>query len=297
MKNCPRCDFVNDDSAKFCKQCGEKLEILQKEDINTCPHCGKELPKGALFCKHCGTPVKQTQKQNNNQKPESASPKRQTFTDVNNTRNTRASTSSTQYQAETSKPKGGNQNVHPLVLGLCLAIVVIVFIAFIALSSTGANDNITSNNSNQNYATENDSYEEEYNDNNLTNGFETSQNSDKNTASEEEAQENINTAENEEYILPNSNVDYLTEADISGLTLQEINYAKNEIYARHGRRFKSQELMNYFTSKSWYKGIYDPDDFDANYSDDALNDYEKKNAEFLRSVEYSMNPNGYELDK
>lgn len=55
--------------------------------------------------------------------------------------------------------------------------------------------------------------------------------------------------------------------------------------------------MDYFTSKTWYEGIYDPDDFDTNYSDDALNDYEKKNAEFLRSVEYSMTPNGYELDK
>lgn len=128
---------------------------------------------------------------------------------------------------------------------------------------------------------------------NFTNSFGSFLNSDNNTASEEEAQENINIAENEEYILANSNVDYLTETDITGLTLQEINYAKNEIYARHGRRFESQELMNYFTSKSWYEGIYDPDDFDANYSDDVLNDYEKKNAEFLRSVEYSMNPNGY----
>lgn len=132
---------------------------------------------------------------------------------------------------------------------------------------------------------------------NITNSFRLFMNSDNNTASEEEVQENINTAENEEYILANSNVDYLTETDITGLTLQEINYAKNEIYARHGRRFESQELMNYFTSKSWYEGIYDPDDFDANYSDDVLNDYEKKNAEFLRSVEYSMNPNGYELDR
>lgn len=132
---------------------------------------------------------------------------------------------------------------------------------------------------------------------NFTNSFGSFLNSDNNTASEEEAQENIYIAENEEYILANSNVDYLTETDITGLTLQEINYAKNEIYARHGRRFESQELMNYFTSKSWYEGIYDPDDFDANYSDDVLNDYEKKNAEFLRSVEYSMNPNGYELDR
>lgn len=132
---------------------------------------------------------------------------------------------------------------------------------------------------------------------NLSNSFSISSNTGENDAGEEELQENLNTDEDDEYILPNSNVEYLTEADIAELTLQEINYAKNEIYARHGRRFKSQELMDYFTSKSWYEGIYDPDDFDTNYSDDALNDYEKKNAEFLRSVEYSMTPNGYELDK
>ena len=132
---------------------------------------------------------------------------------------------------------------------------------------------------------------------NLTNIFSTSSNTEENATREDESHENRNSNENDEYILPNSNVEYLTEADIAELTLQEINYAKNEIYARHGRRFDSQELMDYFTSKSWYEGLYDPDIFDANYSEDTLNDYEKKNAEFLRSVEYAMNPNGYELDK
>ena len=58
--------------------------------------------------------------------------------------------------------------------------------------------------------------------------------------------------------------------------------------------FHSQGIESNFTIGS---EEYDPDDFDANYSDDVLNDYEKKNAEFLRSVEYSMNPNGYELDR
>ena len=164
MKNCPRCDFVNDDSAKFCKQCGEKLDILQKENINTCPHCGKKLPKDAMFCKHCGTQVKQMQKQQINQKKEFASLKKQTFTDVNNARNTRTSTSSTQHQSAISQPKG-IPNIHSLVLGLCLATVVIAFVAFIALSSTDSGENATSDNSRQNYATKNDSYGEEYNDN------------------------------------------------------------------------------------------------------------------------------------
>ncbi len=99
------------------------------------------------------------------------------------------------------------------------------------------------------------------------------------------------------YIIPNSDVEYLTDSDVSGLNLQEINYAKNEIYARHGRKFESQELDDYFSSKSWYEGIYEPGDFDENYSQTALSDCEKKNAKMLSDIEHSMNPKGYELDK
>ena len=58
----------------------------------------------------------------------------------------------------------------------------------------------------------------------------------------------------DDYVIPHSDTVLLTNSDIAGLSLQEINYAKNEIYARHGRRFKSQELQNYFNSKSWYNG-------------------------------------------
>lgn len=99
----------------------------------------------------------------------------------------------------------------------------------------------------------------------------------------------------DDYILPESNTRYLTDADVDGLSLREINYAKNEIYARHGRKFDSQELQDYFNSKSWYTGKYDPADFDKNYSG-TLNDYEKKNAEFLREKEFSISPDGYKLD-
>ena len=96
----------------------------------------------------------------------------------------------------------------------------------------------------------------------------------------------------QDYIFPDSDSRYLTDADVAGLTLQEINYGKNEIYARHGRKFKSQELTNYFESKSWYNGIYEPDDFDANYSG-LLNEYEKRNAEFLSEKEHERDAQGY----
>lgn len=99
-----------------------------------------------------------------------------------------------------------------------------------------------------------------------------------------------------EYIIEDSASRYLTDADVKGLTLQEINYAKNEIYARHGRRFKSQELQDYFDSTSWYVGKYSPEDFDQNYSGRVLNDFEKKNADFLSEKEFAIAPNGYQLD-
>lgn len=94
-----------------------------------------------------------------------------------------------------------------------------------------------------------------------------------------------------DYIIPYSDSVLLTDDDVKDLTLQEINYAKNEIYARHGRRFDSQELQDYFNSKSWYHGTVDAKDFDGG---SYLSDIENKNAAFLSSVENKLGP--YKLD-
>lgn len=117
------------------------------------------------------------------------------------------------------------------------------------------------------------------------------------TESEEDEIEEEDETEESEYILSQSNSEYLDESDVQGMTAQQLNYAKNEIYARHGRRFDSPELQNYFNSKSWYIGKYDPKDFDANYSSSMLSDVEKRNAEFLRDMEYRLAPSGYPLDQ
>ncbi len=96
-----------------------------------------------------------------------------------------------------------------------------------------------------------------------------------------------------EEILPESDSRLLTQNDVDGLTLQEINYAKNEIYARHGRKFASKELQNYFDAQSWYHGTVNAADF----SESVLSDVEKKNAAFLAEVEFSIAPKGYQLDQ
>ena len=94
-----------------------------------------------------------------------------------------------------------------------------------------------------------------------------------------------------EYIIPDSNSRYLTESDISGLSLQQLNYAKNEIYARRGRKFDSVELQEYFGIKSWYRGTIEPSQF----TNDMLNDYEIKNADLLSAREFAIDSGGYKL--
>ncbi|HAM30508.1 MAG TPA: hypothetical protein DCP49_03665, partial [Erysipelotrichaceae bacterium] len=95
------------------------------------------------------------------------------------------------------------------------------------------------------------------------------------------------------YILPESNSKYITTEELASLSLQEINYAKNEIYARHGRKFNSNELQNYFDQQSWYRGSISSNDF----SDQVFNEFEKANIKALEEEEYNRSPNGYLLDR
>ncbi|MFX0204076.1 MAG: zinc-ribbon domain-containing protein, partial [Candidatus Hodarchaeota archaeon] len=49
---CPKCQFDNPDGAKFCSECGNKLELA-------CPECGKANPLGSKFCNECGHNLKE----------------------------------------------------------------------------------------------------------------------------------------------------------------------------------------------------------------------------------------------
>ncbi len=44
---CPKCQFENREEAKFCKKCGNKLELL-------CPSCGHPYQVDSIFCDECG---------------------------------------------------------------------------------------------------------------------------------------------------------------------------------------------------------------------------------------------------
>lgn len=80
------------------------------------------------------------------------------------------------------------------------------------------------------------------------------------------------------YILPDSDSRKLKKSDLAGMTAQQLSYAKNEIYARHGRVFKSSELQDYFNEKNWYE---ENDDF----KDEDLSKKEAENTKFIAAYQ------------
>ena len=53
---CPQCGNLLPLNAKFCLECGAKIEALGENEM-ICPACGKKTPKGK-FCMECGAPMK-----------------------------------------------------------------------------------------------------------------------------------------------------------------------------------------------------------------------------------------------
>ena len=81
-----------------------------------------------------------------------------------------------------------------------------------------------------------------------------------------------------EYIIPNSDNVLLKENDIKNLSAMQLTYARNEIYARHGYVFESEELNSYFRAKSWYSPVTDN-------SRVKLNDTETANVKMIKSYQ------------
>lgn len=85
----------------------------------------------------------------------------------------------------------------------------------------------------------------------------------------------------DDYLLPDSDSRYLTDEDLARLTHEQLCFARNEIYARHGRIFVVPEVAAYFAGKNWYHGTIQP----ANFNTEVLNEYEKANIQTISAYE------------
>lgn len=102
----------------------------------------------------------------------------------------------------------------------------------------------------------------------------------------ENLEQNVTSNDNQinEYIFPNSDKEYLTSEDIESISESMLPFARNEIFARHGRKFSDEKYANYFETKNWYNGTIEPEEFDKNNLDD-LNEFEKTNIDLIKSFE------------
>lgn len=107
------------------------------------------------------------------------------------------------------------------------------------------------------------------------------------TATEGSAALKISGVGNGEYILPDSDKRLIGREDLMNLSPEQCKMARNEIYARHGRKFKDAALQSYFDSCPWYSGRIEPDSF----SDSYLSEVEKKNRDTIVAFEQEMGYN------
>lgn len=74
---------------------------------------------------------------------------------------------------------------------------------------------------------------------------------------------------------------YIGRADLYQYTKEELRVLRNEIYARHGAIFQSEDLNTYFAEKSWYNGTISVVEF----PEDLLSDVERANLKLLKEME------------
>lgn len=92
-----------------------------------------------------------------------------------------------------------------------------------------------------------------------------------------------------DYLLPDSATRYLSVSELYGLTREELCFARNEIFARHGRMFNTPAIAAYFQGKAWYHGTIPPDQFSSNL----LNEFERANISLITKYEDTMGGSYY----
>ncbi len=80
------------------------------------------------------------------------------------------------------------------------------------------------------------------------------------------------------YLIDDSDVNVVTQKQLDNLTLEDLEIAYNEIFARHGHDFKDKNLREYFIGHIWYKPLYG-----KTVALEELNEVEKQNINIIKN--------------
>ncbi len=83
---------------------------------------------------------------------------------------------------------------------------------------------------------------------------------------------------------PSFMIRQLTDADLAGKSRKQLDRMRNEIYARHGRRFNRSDLQTHFDQQPWYQPRYAPNEFPTS----KLSEIQMNNVLFIRSYQQRM---------
>lgn len=86
----------------------------------------------------------------------------------------------------------------------------------------------------------------------------------------------------------NTTIDLLSESDLEGLTANDLRIKRNEIFAKHGYKFKSEDLQKHFSQFDWYSPKH-------NDVTDMLTETDKKNIELIQKYEAKIKENNTEV--
>ncbi len=231
-----------------------------------CPNCGAENEDDAKFCNVCGASLEEAE-----EKIQGEAEYDIPITEANSIQNFE--------DISTDNGKSASSVISPemIVIGIMGVIIIIgVIIGGVILFNAGrTNGELISENEVTSETTGLLQMEEE----------DIEENEEESAVEEakedvEEAKENAEE-ENVDYLVPDAADRNYTAGELAGFTKEQLRLARNEIYARHGRRFKDAELQAYFDSKPWYNGTIQPDDFDES----VFNQFEKDNISLIKSLE------------
>lgn len=237
-----------------------------------CKKCGKQVKDGAVFCTYCGTKIMPVgQSQSGVEETPKIQPIQYTQPPVS------------VQMPEKHSASSNKSFVIPIVIAAVSILVVVGGIFFVLRSNSKIDEELVV----EDTAKE---YEPEQTDTHYDFSFEeadqdmASDINESDISQQEDAESGMAEEEISQYVLPNSNSAYLTRSDLYGHTQEECRLARNELYARHGRKFADEGLQEYFNSKDWYMGYIEPSDF----NDSVLNDYEIANRDLIVQYEEEM---------
>ncbi len=90
-----------------------------------------------------------------------------------------------------------------------------------------------------------------------------------------------------DFILPQSDTKTYSNSELEALSNWELYVARNEVFARYGRKYAEDSLSTYLNNTDWYQPLYDGSTFDEVMIEDYMNEHEYKNVMQMLDIERS----------